>query len=88
MSEENKPEVEETGENEGCCGGHGHKGYEGGCYGHHGPWSHGGGWMRKRMMMSFASMTVEEEIELLESVKVRLENRLKVIDERLSKLKA
>jgi len=40
------------------------------------------------MMMHFASMTVEEEVEFLESVKVRLEDRLKVVNEKLTKLKA
>jgi hypothetical protein len=44
--------------------------------------------MRKRMMMHFVSMSVEEEVELLESAKARLEDRLKVVNERLSKLKA
>ena len=85
MSEENKPEIEETEENEECCQGHEH---HHGCQGHHGPWAYGEGWMHKRMMMRFASMTVEEEIELLEHVKGRLEERLKVIDQRLTKLKA
>jgi hypothetical protein len=40
------------------------------------------------MMMHFVSMTVDEEVEYLESVKVRLEDRLKNVNERLTKLKA
>ncbi len=40
------------------------------------------------MMMRFASMSIEEEIELLEDFKARLEDKLKTVDERLSKLKA
>jgi hypothetical protein len=40
------------------------------------------------MMMRFVSMSIEEEVELLESVKARLEDRLRVVDERLVKLKA
>jgi hypothetical protein len=39
-------------------------------------------------MMRFVSMSIEEEVELLESVKARLEDRLRVVDERLVKLKA
>ncbi len=88
MSEEKKPEVEES-EEQGkeCCGGHEDK-QESQC-GHHGPWGHPGNhWMHRRMMMHFASMTVEEEVEFLESVKARLEDRLKVVNERLTKLKA
>jgi hypothetical protein len=33
-------------------------------------------------------MSIEDEVELLESVKARLEDRLRVVDERLVKLKA
>jgi hypothetical protein len=40
------------------------------------------------MMMHFASMTVEEEVEFLESVKARLEERLAVVNKKLGKLKA
>ena len=63
-------------------------------WGHHGcgedrPWGHDyGHWMRKRMMMRFVSISIEEEVELLESVKARLKGRLRVVDERLVKLKA
>jgi hypothetical protein len=88
MSEENKPEVREESEEQGneCCGGH--QRHEG-CGGHHGPWSHNGGhWMHKRMMMHFASMSVDEEVEFLESVKARLEERLAIVNEKLGKLKA
>jgi hypothetical protein len=89
MSEEKKPEVEETSEEqtEECCQGHEEHQNEG-C-GHQGPWGHHQGhWMRKRMMMHFASMTIEEEVELLENVKARLEDRLSAVNERLTKLKA
>ena len=44
--------------------------------------------MDRRAMMRFASMTVEEEVEFLDSVKVRLEDRLKGVNDRLLKLKA
>ena len=40
------------------------------------------------MMMHFASMTIEEEVEFLENVKARLEDRLSVVNDRLAKLKA
>lgn len=54
-----------------------------------GPHGHEGGpWMDRRAMMRFASMTVEEEVEFLDSVKVRLEDRLKGVNDRLLKLKA
>jgi len=89
MSEEKKPEVEETSEEQTqeCCQGHEEQRNEG-C-GHHGPWGYNGGhWMRRRMMMHFASMTVEEEVEFLESVKERLEDRLSVVNQKLAKLKA
>jgi hypothetical protein len=89
MSEEKKPEVEEESEEQSqeCCGGHGEQSYHG-C-GHHGSWGrHHGHWMRRHIMMRFASMTVDEEVELLESVKARLEDRLKIVNERLTKLKA
>jgi len=39
------------------------------------------------MMMRYASMTVEEEVEFLESVKSHLEDRLAAIDEKLERLK-
>jgi len=86
MSEEKKEEkveeqaeeqVEEQQEQNCECGQH---------YGHYGHWR--GHWIRRRMMMNFASMTMEEEIELLESVKKRLEERLAVVNSRLTKLKA
>jgi ABC-type Zn2+ transport system substrate-binding protein/surface adhesin len=89
MSEEKKPEVEETSEEQTkeCC--QGHEEHENEDYRHHGPWSHHQGlWMRRRMMMHFASMTIEEEVEFLENVKARLEDRLSVVNERLAKLKA
>jgi len=38
--------------------------------------------------MHFASLSVEEEVEFLESVKTRLEDKLRVVNERLTKLKA
>ncbi len=102
MSEEKKTEEVQCGcgqgeaEQQDCgCGQHhgGEQQEQCGCgrHGHHG---HGGyGWhmahaMRRRMWMRFATMTKEEEIELLEAVKGRLEERLKVVDERLAKLKA
>ncbi len=88
MSEENKPEErQESEENDKeCCGGHEHTM---GCGGHHGQWGHGGGhWMHRRMMMHYASMSVEEEVEFLESVKARLEDRLATVNEKLGKLKA
>ena len=88
MSEENKPEVREESEEQDkeCCGGH--ERHEG-CGGHHGPWGHHGGhWMHKRMLMHYASMTVAEEVEFLESVKARLEGRLAIVNEKLGKLKA
>jgi hypothetical protein len=88
MSEENKPEVREETEEQGndCCSGH--KQHEG-CGGYHGPWGHHAGhWMHKRMMMHYASMNVEEEVEFLESIKARLEERLATINEKLGKLKA
>ncbi|OGD58698.1 hypothetical protein A3K78_09475 [Candidatus Bathyarchaeota archaeon RBG_13_52_12] len=89
MSEEKKPEVETESEEKSheCCESQGEQQYN--WCGHHGPWGHHGGhWMHKRMMMHFVSMSVEEEVELLESAKARLEERLKVVNERLSKLKA
>jgi hypothetical protein len=88
MSEENKPEAREESEAQGneCCSGH--EQHEG-CGGHGGHWGHHGGhWMRKRMMMHFASMTIEEEVEFLESVKARLDERLAIVNEKLGKLKA
>jgi hypothetical protein len=88
MSEEMKPEAREESEEqsrEGC----GYDEQRGECCGHQGPWGHHGGhWMHKRMMMHFASMTVEEEVEFLESVKARLEERLAIVNEKLGKLKA
>jgi prefoldin subunit 5 len=39
-------------------------------------------------MMRFAAMTLEEEIEFLEAVKERLEERLSSVNARLQKLKA
>jgi len=89
MSEEKKPEVETESEekDQERCDSQGEQQYS--RCGHQGPWGHHGGhWMRKRMMMHFVSMSVEEEVELLESAKARLEDRLKVVNERLSKLKA
>ena len=44
--------------------------------------------IRRRMMMHFASITVEEEVEFLEGVKERLDGRLAIVNERLAKLKA
>ena len=86
MSEEKKSEIEEgLEETQECSGGH---------MWHHRrgevcPWGHHRGhWMRRHVMMRFVSMSVEEEVELLESVKARLEDRLRVVDERLVKLKA
>jgi hypothetical protein len=82
MSEEKREEhVEEQGEQPQCeCGhNHGHHGLHGGWRGH---------MIRRRMMMHFASMTIGEEIELLEGVKERLDGRLAVVNERLAKLKA
>ncbi len=86
-----------------CCGGpeeqHEHHGPKGPHHGPHGPpdgphgppggphGPEGGPWMDRRAMMRFASMTVDEEVEFLESVKVRLEDRLKSVNERLTKLK-
>jgi len=89
MSEEKKPEAETESEEKSQehCEGQEEQQYS--WCGHQGPWGHHGGhWMRKRMMMHFVSMSVEEEVELLESAKARLEDRLKVVNERLSKLKA
>ncbi|MGD0804821.1 MAG: hypothetical protein ABSA11_12205 [Candidatus Bathyarchaeia archaeon] len=99
MGEERKPEVEEGPEEQvqECCGGpeersehHGphapHDGPHGPPGGPHGP--AGEHWMDRRAMMRFASMTVDEEVEFLESVKVRLEDRLKGVNDRLTKLKA
>ena len=89
MSEEMKPEEREESEEQskedcGC-----HEEQRDSCFGHHGPWGHHGGhWMHKRMMMHFASMTVEEEVEFLESVKARLEERLTVVNAKLGKLKS
>jgi hypothetical protein len=40
------------------------------------------------MMMHYASMTIEEEVEFLESIKARLEERLTIVNEKLAKLKA
>jgi len=89
MSEELKPEEREESEEQSkeCCGGHEEQHEE--CCGHRGPWGHHGGhWMHKRMMMHFASMTVEEEVEFLESIKARLEERLTIVNAKLGKLKA
>jgi hypothetical protein len=86
MSEEKKPEIEEgLEETQECSGGYRwhHRCGEVRPWGHH-----RGHWMRKHVMMRFVSMSVEEEVELLESVKARLEDRLRVVDERLVKLKA
>jgi hypothetical protein len=83
MSDEKKDENVEEKEEEQPEEGYGHR--HGGHYGH--------GWyrghiMRRRMWMNFAFMPVEEEVKLLESVKERLEKRLAIINERLTKLKA
>ena len=89
MSEEKKPEVEENSEEQSQerCGGHEEQKYQ--WCGQHSPWGHHHGhWVHKRMMMNFASMTVGEEVEFLESIKARLEDRLKTVNERLAKLKA
>ena len=86
MSEENKPEIREVfEETQECSGSHRwhHRCGEVRSWGHH-----RGHWMRKHMMMRFVSMSIEEEVELLESVKARLEDRLRVVDEKLVKLKA
>jgi len=78
MSEEKREEQKEAPEEQTQCE----------C-GHHHSWHGGRGHMiRRRMMMHFASMTVKEEVELLESVKERLDSRLAVVNERLAKLKA
>jgi hypothetical protein len=53
-----------------------------GCGGHH-HWGH-----HRMHMMRFAAMTLEEEIEFLEAVKERLEERLSSVNARLQKLKA
>jgi len=53
-----------------------------GCGGHH----HWG--MHRHHMMRFATMSLEEEIELLEQAKARFEERLAIINTRLQKLKA
>ena len=88
MSEDENTEIEEgLEETEECSGGH--RGWHHYGCGQDRPWGHHRGhWMRKHMMMHFVSMSIEEEIELLESVKVRLEDRLRVVNERLVKLKA
>jgi hypothetical protein len=53
-----------------------------GCGGH----PHWG--MHRHHMMRFATMSLEEEIELLEQAKEKLEERLAAINTRLQKLKA
>jgi hypothetical protein len=53
-----------------------------GCGSHH-HWGH-----HRMHMMHFATMTLEEEIEFLEAVKERLEERLSSVNARLQKLKA
>ena len=83
-----KPEAREESEEQSreSCG---HDEQRGEFCGHRGPMGHyGGHWMHRRMMMHFASMTVEEEVEFLESVKARLEERLTIVNEKLGKLKA
>jgi hypothetical protein len=96
MSEEKRPEqTEEQPEEqtEECACGHHEEEQQCGCGGHH---DHHGGWgmhrrmhmMRRRMWRHFASLTVEEEVEFLEEVKARLEERLGIVNERLTKLKA
>ena len=88
MSEEKKPEVEE-GLEETQERSEGHRDWHHHRCGEVRPWGHHRGhWMRKHVMMRFVSMSVEEEVELLESVKARLEDRLRIVDERLLKLKA
>ncbi len=70
-----------------CGGHHSHHGYGG--YGPHGGYGRRMAHvMRRRMWMRFATMTKDEEVEFLEDVKARLEERLKIVDERLVKLKA
>jgi len=88
MSEEKKSEIKEgLKETQECSGGH--RGWHRHRCGQDRPWGHHRGhWMRKHVMMRFVSMSIEEEVELLESVKARLEDRLRVVDERLVKLKA
>jgi hypothetical protein len=53
-----------------------------GCGSHH-RWGH-----HRMHMMRFATMTLEEEVEFLEAVKERLEERLSSVNARLQKLKA
>ena len=86
MSKDENVEIEEgLEETRECSGGHRwhHRCGEVRPWGHH-----RGHWMRKHVMMRFVSMSIEEEVELLESVKARLEDKLRVVDERLVKLKA
>ncbi|MBM3291548.1 hypothetical protein FJY84_02595 [Candidatus Bathyarchaeota archaeon] len=83
MSEEKKDEINVEKDDEPIEGSeHRYDGHHG--YGRY----HRGHQMRRRMWMNFAFMSVEEEVELLESVKERLEKRLTIINERLAKLKA
>ena len=50
--------------------------------GHH-HWGH-----HEHHMMRFAMISLEEEVDILEEAKVRLEERLAIVNTRLQKLKA